>query len=95
MLADNSSGDEPKRPLGSIYKQSELRAWAKYWNCSQQNIRDAAKVSGAMVVDIQDWLTVNVPHWVAPRRVPDRRLSRPARHSSRPTSRANWLGRAR
>ena len=44
----------------NIRKPSELRAWAKYWDCSQQNIRDAVHSSGVMVADVKHWLRINV-----------------------------------
>jgi len=44
----------------NIYKLSELRAWAKYLGCTHQDIRDAVRISGVMVEDVQDWLKVNV-----------------------------------
>jgi hypothetical protein len=43
-----------------IHKRSELRAWAKYWDCAQQDIRDAVRTSGVMAEDVQDWLKINV-----------------------------------
>jgi hypothetical protein len=33
---------------------------AKYWGCTQQNVRDAVKISGVMVKDVDDWLKLNV-----------------------------------
>jgi hypothetical protein len=69
---------KPKRPMGKIYESSKLREWAKYWDCRQRDVRDAAKMSGRMVVDIQNWLRVNVPHWVAPRRILNKRPARRA-----------------
>jgi hypothetical protein len=51
---------KPQSRLVSINKPSELRAWAKYWNCTQQDIRDAVHASGVMVEDVQDWLKINV-----------------------------------
>jgi hypothetical protein len=51
---------KPKRRLIDIYKRSELRAWAKYWGCTQQDIRDAVRTSGVMVPDVHDWLRINV-----------------------------------
>ena len=49
-----------KRSRVNIRKPSELRAWAKYWGCSQQNIRDAVQSSGVMVADVRQWLRINV-----------------------------------
>ena len=51
---------KPRRLRVNIYKPSELRAWAKYWGCTEQNVRDAVKISGVMVMDVDDWLKVNV-----------------------------------
>jgi Protein of unknown function (DUF3606) len=51
---------KPQLRMINIYKLSELRAWAKYWGCAQQDIRDAVKTAGVMVEDVQDWLKVNV-----------------------------------
>ena len=51
---------KPQRVKVNIFKPSELRAWAKYWGCTQQNVRDAVKISGVMVKDVDDWLKVNV-----------------------------------
>ena len=51
---------KPRRLQVNIYKPSELRAWAKYWGCTEQNVRDAVKISGVMVMDVHDWLKVNV-----------------------------------
>jgi hypothetical protein len=48
------------RPTVSVYKSSDIIAWAKYWDCTQQDVRDARKHSGAMVVDMQDWIHINV-----------------------------------
>ena len=49
-----------KRSRVNIRKPSELRAWAKYWGCSQQNIRDAVHSSGVSVADVKHWLRINV-----------------------------------
>ena len=49
-----------KRLRVNVRNPSELRAWAKYWGCSQQNIRDAVHSSGVMVADVKDWLRVNL-----------------------------------
>jgi hypothetical protein len=51
---------KPQRPLVNINKPSDLRAWARYWGCSQQDVREAVKVSGVTVADVQDWLRINV-----------------------------------
>ena len=50
----------PKRPRVNVHKPAELRAWVRYWGCTQQNIRDAVKSSGVMVADVKDWLRNNV-----------------------------------
>lgn len=60
MSADRSMRGKPQRLRVNIYKPSELRAWANYWGCTQQNVRDAVKTSGVMVEDVQDWLKINV-----------------------------------
>jgi len=60
MSADRSKRVKPERPLGDVYRPSDLRAWANYWGCSQQDVRDAAKHSGVAVEDMQDWLRINV-----------------------------------
>ena len=51
---------KPKRREVNIYNSAELRAWAKYWGCTQQDIRDAVRTAGVMVMDVQDWLEINV-----------------------------------
>lgn len=51
---------KPQRRLVNINNPVELRAWAKYWGCSQLDIRDAVRSSGATVDDVQDWLKLNV-----------------------------------
>lgn len=43
-----------------IRRPAELRAWAKYWGCTPQDIRDAVKNSGVMVADVSHWLKINV-----------------------------------
>jgi Protein of unknown function (DUF3606) len=50
---------KPQRRTVDVNKQSELRAWAKYWGCAQRDVRDAVKVNGVMAVDVQDWLRIN------------------------------------
>jgi len=60
MSADGSKRSKPQRLRVNVYKASELRAWASYWGCTQQNVRDAVKTSGVMVADVQDWLKINV-----------------------------------
>ena len=51
---------KPQGRLVNIKKPAELRAWAKYWDCTQQDVRDAVRVSGIVVEDVQDWLRINV-----------------------------------
>jgi hypothetical protein len=51
---------KPQHRLVNINKPAELRAWAKYWGCTQLDIRDAVKVSGVTFEDVQDWLKINV-----------------------------------
>lgn len=51
---------KPLRRMVDIHNLSELRAWAKHWGCSEQNIRDAVHSSGVMVPDVHDWLRINV-----------------------------------
>ena len=51
---------KPQRRMVDIYKLSELRAWAKYWGCTQLDVCDAVRTSGVMVEDVQDWLKINV-----------------------------------
>lgn len=60
MSTERSMRDMAKRLRVNIRKPSELRAWAKYLGCSQQNIRDAVHSSGVMVPDVRDWLRINV-----------------------------------
>ena len=60
MSADRSMRGKPQRLRVNIYKLSELRAWANYWGCTQQSVRDAVRTSGVMVEDVQDWLKINV-----------------------------------
>jgi len=73
MSADRSMRGKPQRLRVSIYKASELRAWANYWGCTQQYVRDAVKTSGVMAEDVQDWLKINVVRCHVP---PDRRMIR-------------------
>jgi len=51
---------KPQGRLINIKKPTELRAWAKYWGCTQRDVRDALQVSGTVVEDVQDWLRINV-----------------------------------
>jgi hypothetical protein len=60
MSANIRKRSKEKRPSGSVYKSSDILAWAKYWDCTQQEVRDAARYSGVMVVDMQDWINLNV-----------------------------------
>jgi len=53
---------KPQRRLVNLNNPSELRARAKHWKCTQQDIRDAVHVSGVMVEDVKEWLKVNVVH---------------------------------
>ncbi len=55
-----ANGNKPQGLRVNVRRPAELRAWAKYWGCSQRDIREAVKVSGIMVVDVQDWLRLNV-----------------------------------
>lgn len=49
-----------ERQLVNINKPAELRAWAKYFGCAQQDIRDAVASSGVTVEDVGDWIRLNV-----------------------------------
>jgi len=51
---------KPKGRQVNVNKPVELRAWAKYWGCTQRDVRDAVKASGGTVEDVQDWLKINV-----------------------------------
>jgi hypothetical protein len=51
---------KPQSLRVDIRKPSELRAWAKYWGCTQLDVRDAVHASGVMVEDVQDWLKRNI-----------------------------------
>lgn len=51
---------KPQSRLVNINKPAELRGWAKYWGCTQLDVRDAVKTSGVTVEDVQDWLRINV-----------------------------------
>jgi Protein of unknown function (DUF3606) len=52
--------NKPRQLEIRVNSPAELRAWARYWRCSQRDIRDAVHSAGVMVVDVQDWLKVNV-----------------------------------
>ena len=68
MSINGSKRRKPKGLRVNIHKPSELRARAKYWGCSQQDIRDAVKTSGVMVEDVHDWVKRNVARRVRPTR---------------------------
>ena len=51
---------KPRLLLVNIHKPSELRAWARYWGCTQQDVRDAVGIDGVMVEDVQRWIKINV-----------------------------------
>jgi hypothetical protein len=60
MSADIRKRVKSKRPSGNIYRSSDIGLWAKYFDCSQQEVHDAVHSSGVMVVDIEDWIERNV-----------------------------------
>ena len=60
MSAARSRRNKPTQQEIHVNLPAELRAWARYWRCSQRDIRDAVHAAGVMVVDVQDWLNVNV-----------------------------------
>jgi len=49
-----------KRLRVNVNTPGELRVWAKYFGCTQQDIRDAVKTSGVAAEDVWDWLKLNV-----------------------------------
>jgi len=51
---------KPRHRLVNINKPAELRAWAKYWSCTQLDVRDAVKIAGVTPEDVRDWLMINV-----------------------------------
>jgi len=51
---------KPQGRLVNIHKSSQLRAWAKYWYCTQQDVRDAVRTAGVTAEDVRDWLKINV-----------------------------------
>ena len=53
---------KPKQLVVNVRSRSQLRAWAIYWNCSEQDVRDAAISTGGMVEDVGDWIKINVAH---------------------------------
>jgi hypothetical protein len=60
MSARRRKRRKPQRLRVNVHKPTELLAWANYWGCTQQNVRDAVKISGVMVEDVEDWLEINV-----------------------------------
>lgn len=60
MSARRRKRRKPHRLRVNVRKPTELLAWANYWGCTQQNVRDAVKISGVMVDDVEDWLEINV-----------------------------------
>jgi hypothetical protein len=60
MSARRRKPRKPQRLRVNVHKPTEVLAWANYWGCTQQNVRDAVKISGAMVEDVEDWLEINV-----------------------------------
>jgi hypothetical protein len=60
MSARRRKRRKPPRLRVNVHKPSEFLAWANYWGCTQQNVRDAVKISGVMVEDVEDWLEINV-----------------------------------
>ncbi len=60
MSANIRKRVKSKRPSGSVYRPSDIGDWAKYFDCTQQEVRDAVIYSGVMVVDIKDWIKRNV-----------------------------------
>jgi hypothetical protein len=60
MSARRRKPRKPQHLQINIYRPSELRAWAKYWGCTQRDVRDAVKLSGVMIKDVEDWLKANV-----------------------------------
>ena len=59
MAAQKSKHVNPERPLGDVYRPADLRAWALYWGCAQHDVRNAAMVSGPMIVNIADFLKLD------------------------------------
>jgi hypothetical protein len=51
---------KPKELTVNVQNRSQLRAWANYWGCTQQDVRDAARSTGGMVEDVDDWIKINV-----------------------------------
>jgi hypothetical protein len=56
----SSNRGKPKWLLVNVNKPAELRAWTRYFGCTQQDIRDAVKTSGVTAEDVRDWLKRNV-----------------------------------
>lgn len=60
MSARRRKPRKPQHLQVNVYRPSELRAWAQYWGCAQRDVREAVKLSGVMVKDVDDWLKANV-----------------------------------
>ncbi len=60
MSSDIQKQIKSKRPSGSVFRPSDIDDWAKYLDCTPQEVRDAVNSSGVMVVDIEDWIKRNV-----------------------------------
>jgi hypothetical protein len=60
MSVKGSKRGKPRFLSVNINKPSELRAWARYWGCTQRDIRDAVEIDGVMVEDVQHWIDTNV-----------------------------------
>ena len=59
----SANGSRRRMPIFlwvNINKPSELRAWAGYWGCTQQDVRDAVQIDGVMVEVVQHWIKTNV-----------------------------------
>ena len=52
MSARRRKRRKPPRLRVNVLKPSEFLAWANYWGCTQQNVRDAVKISGVKVEDV-------------------------------------------
>ena len=64
MSARRRKRRKPQRLRVNVHKPTELLAWANYWGCTQQNVRDAVKISGVMVEDVEDWVEINVVEFI-------------------------------
>lgn len=62
MSANIRKRAKSKRPLGSVYRPADIGDWAKYFDCTQQEVRNAVTSSGVMVIDIKDWIKRNMAH---------------------------------